>query len=130
MEESRGRRFVTYLGFKEGHDRELYLENIRVPKFKRVLTRFRFGITDIRGNRRYTNPQANRACPFCLQEENELHFLLYCPAYNNIRLKYITKYWITLNNATLKDLVANDNEDIVRSVATYIYYALVFRDKR
>ena len=130
MEESRSRRFTTYLSFKEGHDREAYLGEIRVPKFRRALTRFRFGVNELRANRRYTNIQANRQCPFCLQEENELHFLVRCPTYTVIRQKYISKFWITLNGVTLKDLVNNVNIDITRNVATYIYYAMMERNRQ
>ena len=130
MEESRSRRFVTYLSFKEGHEREEYLGNIRVPKFRRAITRFRFGITEIRANRRYTNPQASRQCPFCTQVETEIHFLIECPAYREFRNKYLMRYWISLNNVTLKDLVSNVNGDIVRSVATYIFYAMRWREQQ
>ena len=130
MEESRSRRFTTYLSFKEGHDRELYLGEIRVPKFRRALTRFRFGVNELRANRRFTNIQANRQCPFCIQEENELHFLTKCPTYQELRQKYIMGFWITLNGLTVKDLVNNDNLEITKNVAIYIYYALMLRNSQ
>ena len=130
MEESRSRRYVTYLSFKEGHEREEYLSVIRVPKFRRALTRLRFGVNELRANRRYVNPQANRQCPYCTEDEDEMHILVVCPTYRELREKYITKYWVTLNNVTLKDLVENENQDIVRGVATFVYYALGIRDRR
>ena len=130
MEESRSRRFTSYLSFKEGHDREGYLGDIRVPKFKRALTRFRFGVNELRANRRFTNVQANRQCPFCVQEENEIHFLVQCPAYNELRVKYLMKYWITLNGVALKDLVSSSNPEITKSVATFIYYATLHRNRQ
>ena len=129
MEESRSRRFVTYFSFKEGHEREGYLNDIRVPKFRKALTRFRFGVNELRANRRFMNPQANRKCPFCLEDEDEIHVLLNCPTYRNLRNKYIGKFWITLNNITLKDLLANDNPEIVRGIAFFIFYALELRSK-
>ena len=130
MEESRSRRFVKYLSFKEEHSREGYLGDIRIPKFRRALTRFRFGVTEIRANKRFTNPQAIRRCPFCIFDEDEEHFLLLCPAYKQLRDKYIARHWITLNNITLKDLLANENVNITRGVAAYIYYAMLQRDRR
>ena len=129
MEESRTRRFVTYLSFKEGHEREGYLKGIRVPKFKRALTRFRFGVNELRANRRFVNPQANRGCPFCAVDEDEMHILVVCPVYRELRNKYIMRFWITLNNVSLRDLVGNENQEIVRGVATFIYYALELRDR-
>ena len=128
MEESRSRRFTTYLGFKEGHERENYLGDIKVPKYRRALTRFRFGVLELRANRRFTNPQANRQCSFCVEEETEEHFLLKCPAYVDIRNKYLAHNWITLNNLSVKDLVANENSNIVRSTAVFIHHAMVHRD--
>ena len=130
MEESRSRRFVEYLSFKEGHERERYLNEIRVPKFRRALTRFRFGVNEMRANRRFVNPQANRKCPFCVEDEDEKHVLLICPTYKDLREKYISKYWVTLNNVTVKDLLGSVNQDMVREVAIFIYYALELRDRQ
>ena len=130
MEESRSRRFVNYLSFKEGHDRELYLGDIRVTKFRKALTRFRFGINELRANRRFINPQANRVCPFCTYEETDFHFLVKCAMYRELRAKYILKYWINLNNVSVKDLVSNGNLDIVRNTAVFIFYALQLRGRR
>ena len=48
-------------------------------------------------------------------------FFIKCPAYKEIRNKYLNKFWITLNNVSVKDLVANDNPDIVRNTAVYIF---------
>ena len=120
MEESRSRRFTSYLGFKEGHEREKYLGEIRVPKFRRALTRFRFGVNELRANRRFTNIQASRQCPFCVEEENDLHFLIHCPAYTDLRQKYIMRYWVTLNGVTVKDLVNNVNPDVVKRSSFHI----------
>ena len=129
MEESRSRRFVNYLSYKEGHERELYLGDIRVPKFRKALTRLRFGINELRGNRKYINPQAIRICPFCTYEETDYHFLVKCAMYRELRTKYISKYWITLNNVSVGDLVNNNNLEIVRGTAAFIYYALQLRGR-
>ena len=129
MEESGSRRFVNYLSFKEGHQRELYLGDIRVPKFRKALTRLRFDINELRGNRKFINPQANRICPFDTYEESAYHFLIKCSMYRELRNKYIAKYWITLNNVSVGDLVNNNNPEIVRGTAAYIYYALQLRGR-
>ena len=129
MEESQSRRFVEYLSYKEDHNRELYLKEIRVPKFRKALTRFRFGVNDLRGNRKYLNPQANRKCPFCVFDETNDHFLLKCPAYNDLRSKYLLQFWITLNNVHVKDLVCNVNPDVVKNTAIFIFYALQYRER-
>ena len=130
MEESRSRRFVNYLTFKEDHEREDYLGSIKIPKFRRALTRLRFGVDELKDNRKYTNPQASRQCPFCITEETAFHFLLECPTYHDLRIKYIKKYWITLNGLTLKDLVNNQNPDITQGTAAFIYYGLLQRNRQ
>ena len=129
MEESQSRRFVNYLSFKDNHNREQYLKDIRVPKFRKALTRFRFGVNELRGNRKFLNPQANRKCPFCVYDESDDHFLLKCPTYKDLRVKYLLKFWITLNSVSVKDLVSNDNPEIVKNTATFIFYALQLRER-
>ena len=89
---------MNYLTFKEDHEREAYLGNIKIPKFRRALTRLRFGVHELKDNRKYTNAQVSRQCPFCITEETAFHFLLECPTYNDLRIKYISKYWITLKD--------------------------------
>ena len=57
------------------------------------------------------------------------HILLKCPTYRVLRNKYISRYWINLNNVSVKDLIANENSDIVRGVAIFIFYALEARSR-
>ena len=122
-------RFAVFSSFKEDHTRESYLENITITKFRRVYTRARFGIIDIRHNAKYKNPEANTDCPFCREEETLDHLLLECPSYQSLRSKYIGKYWISLNNTTVKDLLGSPYQEIQQSVAFFVYYALRARDQ-
>ena len=104
------------------------LDEIKVPKFKRALTKLRLGIIEIKGNNRYTQPGGGDRCVFCDETEDELHFLLKCPTYKQLRDRHIGKYWITLNGLTLKDLVQNSNKDIRRGIAIYTLQALKVRE--
>ena len=53
-------RNSTYITFKEDHNRENYIQEIRVNKFRKVLARFRLGITEIRGNNRFHKPDTTQ----------------------------------------------------------------------
>ena len=123
-------RFATYRIFKNTHQREDYLKYIQIAKFRKTLTRLRLGIVDLRVNNRFLNPVAITECPFCINQETELHFILNCTAYNNLRDKYITRHWITLANVSLSDLLHNPNEDIIKGVAMFSFYALKLREEQ
>ena len=122
-------RFAMYNSFKEDHSREIYLENITITKFRRIYTRARFGIIDIKQNATYNNPDTNLECPFCREEETVDHLLLKCPSYKTLRSKYIEKHWITLNSTSVKDLLGSPYQEIQKSVAFFIYYALRMRER-
>ena len=123
-------RFASYRIFKNTHQREDYLKYIQIAKFRKTLSRLRLGIVELHVNNRFLNPEATTECPFCANQESEIHFLLNCPSYNNLRAKYISKYWITLNNVSLYDLLQNPNEDITKGVAMFSFYALKFREQQ
>ena len=122
-------RYDTYRTFKDKHERERYITDIRIAKYRKQLTRLRFGITEINSNNKYTNPLKPKNCPFCNTPEDEEHFLLACPTYDSLRLKYISKHWLTLNNTTTTDLLQSDNKNITLRTALYIDKALCKREQ-
>ena len=122
-------RFNIYRTIKENHGKEEYLNFITIAKYRKSLTRLRLGITELNSNKRFNDPDPDTNCPFCELEETEEHFLLDCPNYNQLRFKYISKYWITLNNVSLHDLINNTNKEITKTTAQYIYHALRMREE-
>jgi hypothetical protein len=78
----------TYRLFKSSYDTELYCK-LQLPYCHRsALSKFRCGVAPLRiETGRYTNmPVAERVCPFCEEFiETEMHVLLQCPLYNQIR---------------------------------------------
>ena len=121
-------RFSVYRTFKVDHNREEYLNLITVTKFRRIFTRTRLGIIDINGNKGFRNPLANRTCPFCNVIETELHLILFCPSYNHLRDKYITKHWPNLNNVTLDELLNCPHQNKLQDLAMFLCYALRRRE--
>ena len=118
-------RYDVYRTIKDNHSREHYIESITITKFRKVYARFRLGITDIRNNERFLKPYSSIYCLHCQPnvKEDEYHFLLVCPLYTELRIKYLQRCWITLNNLTLQDLIANENEWVTRCTAMFIYHA-------
>ena len=121
-------RFRTYRTFKTDHNREEYLNLITVTKFRRIFTRTRLGIIDINENKKFRNPLANRTCPFCNDNETERHVILFCPSYNQLRVKYVTKHWSNPNNTTLEELLNCSHQDKLQDLAMFLFYALRKRE--
>jgi len=96
-------------------------------KFRNVFIKFRLGIIDLKINKRYQ--VVSRICPFCENTENELHFLLYCTKYQELREKYILKYYKNVHVSPLVFLLQNESLFVTRSVAMYIYYAMKLREE-
>ena len=77
---------------------------------------------------RYNNtPIADRLCKMCNlgQVENELHFIIICSMFNDPRRRYIAIDSIT--TPTLDNFYAvmsNRTEQVVKHLASYIYYVL------
>ena len=106
---------------------------IDMPKyFKFLMTKFRFGVTDLNvhrsRNRYYTNVNLN--CQLCHNGiENEIHFVLCCPFYNELRQELIApKYWRSPNGQKLKMLFSNTNEIVIKKLCMYVCKALKARE--
>ena len=100
-------------------------------QLKVIMTRFRFGVSDINVHRlRYKNYNpAQLLCNYCKNiEENELHFILCCPLYSDIRQKYIPlKYHREPNLFRLTILLNNNQDQIVEDLCRFVYHAFKIR---
>ena len=87
-------RFSTYRSFKSIHVAEKYLNDITIKKIRDTLIRLRFGINELKVNKRYGSDNVtNKNCSFCPGLlEDESHFLFHCPVYSAIRQKYIAEF--------------------------------------
>lgn len=97
-----------------------------------ILTKFRFGVSNINVHYlRYRNHnQTQLLCPYCKNvEENEVHFVLCCPLYNNVRRQFIKeKFYRTPNLFKLIILLCSRNENIVGDLCRYLYVAFKIRE--
>ena len=73
---------------------------------------------------RYRNlPRENRTCNLCDLDKigDEFHFLLECPLLNDIRSKYISRYYYTRPNFyKFSQLLANRNKTKLLSLSKFI----------
>ena len=118
-------RLATYRSFKTEFVREPYLKFLTLPKFRFALARLRVSANYLNVNRKYIDPQASTRCPFCTNEESEIHFLLFCPRYNDLWKKYIEKHFRkeTFRNLALRNILNNENRAITSDVALNTSYA-------
>lgn len=126
---SNSERFRTYNSFKDTHLKELYLTEITIAKFRKAFTRFRFGVAGLNGSKEYTDQLAITTCAFCPGKETENHFLLECPTYDDLRSKYLYKYWNT-NRITITDIIQTGEVEKMRNLSMYIHHALIKREQQ
>ena len=113
----------------------LYLINIKSPKARRSLTSLRLSSNNLAVETGPYSPKVVRYHRFCRQcdemdVEDEFHFLLKCPRYQNLRVKFIPRYYTThvslAKYMELMELVQVDVE-LCKQVSTYITSALLCR---
>ena len=90
-----GNKLRTYACFKHEFTFSTYLSEVSNELHRRLLTKFRLGVCPLRietGRYEIRNkvkgvPVSERVCPVCnVGVEDEIHFLLVCPRYNQLRV--------------------------------------------
>eukprot|EP00745_Piridium_sociabile_P009702 TRINITY_DN16777_c0_g1_i4.p1 TRINITY_DN16777_c0_g1~~TRINITY_DN16777_c0_g1_i4.p1 ORF type:complete len:274 (-),score=-0.83 TRINITY_DN16777_c0_g1_i4:279-1100(-) len=99
---------------------------------KFITTRFRLGISELMVHHfRYRTSNNNvLLCPLCKEsEDNEVHFLLYCPELSGIRERFIRpKYYRQPSLFKLSLLMSSSESDVVRNVSLFLYKAFKYRE--
>lgn len=121
-------RLQAYSIFKHNFELEKYLDIVLDKKYKIALTRFRTSSHNllIETGRYDGTPRADRICKSCnmKQIESEYHFLLVCPFYRDLRVKYFTPYFCHWPNINKFDtLLSSKSRKVVNNVAKCIYFA-------
>ena len=99
---------------------------------KCIFTKFRFGVTNINTHffRYRQHTQAQFLCPYCKNtEENEVHFVLCCPLYTNLRRQYIKeKYYRNPNMFKLRILFCSNHQQTIENLCNYLFIAFKIRE--
>ena len=126
-------KLELYAKLKNVFDFELYLSENIYWKHKIALARFRCvnHHLAIETDRYIGTSKNERFCKFCKTEENldivedEIHFLLVCPQFTNLRNNYLSKYMTT--NPNLSDnfvkIMQSKNSNCIKDLSKYIYHA-------
>ena len=123
---------LYYRMFKCTLEQETYLSVVNVKKFRIALSRFRCSSHDlyIESGRFRAIDREKRICKLCDQSviEDEYHFLLICPVYNQLRNIYIKNYYsVHPNHHKFVALLSNTKKNILQNLSMFVYYAMKFR---
>ena len=119
-------RYSLYRLYKYEYKMEQYLFDLDKTIFRDLYARFRFGVSELPVHRcRYTSDEPiTPLCPSCNESyENEFHFLFLCPAYEDIRLKYLNFCYGLDMRESISACFSSHERDKIRSVASYILQA-------
>ena len=123
-------KLISYCQFKYTLSVESYLDVISWKRHKIALARFRCGNHQLSIERnRGILDRNQRLCPYCIQNniaviEDEYHFLLICPLYNHIRLKFSKLSAANKNVHMFIHIMKSSDEETIRQTASYIYHSM------
>ena len=120
-------RFSLYRQFKTLTSVELYLMLNLNRRIRYTMIRFRFGVSDIKvhKSRFKVYNVDDLKCPLCLSAvDNEVHFVLCCPAFDDLRYEFIEpRYFNNPCEFRLVLLLATQNERVLKNHALFVYKA-------
>ena len=126
------RKLNYYKEFKQNFCRELYITAIDISKFRKSIAMFRCSSHSlmIEKGRHFNISKEFRNCVYCeCYIEDEHHFLLICPLYENLRYKYIPQHFThNINHYSFINLMSTENAETIRNLAMYIYFAFKLRN--
>ena len=63
---------------------------------------------------------SDTVCPMCMEEEeDEIHFILHCPVYHDLRQKYLALFDSLPNVNTFLLLLRSVDASLMKSLCTY-----------
>ena len=118
-------RYVLYREFKSLLNPEKYLFEIVDYKLRKHLVKFRAGLLRLMYNEgRWSKTNINlRICPICNGGiEDEYHFILICPQYEDLRRKYLPTD-LTISLFYFNKLLMTNNPHTLKMLCLYIFHS-------
>ena len=86
------------------------------------------GVCRINSNQlRFANIQDN-VCPLCMDnKEDEIHILLQCLVYQDLRIRYLYPF-NEPNNQSFMRIMSNDESSYIENLSLFLYYTFKRRD--
>ena len=127
--------YSHYSSIKHRFRQHPYVSLVQNFYMRRLLARFRFGMTELKG-RSMDFKQLDllhlKRCPFCTSSniiENEFHFLLVCPKYTDIRQKYIPNKFTRFPNLNrFCILLASESPHLISRLCNFLKEAFALRN--
>ena len=100
---------------------------VNIEKSRKSLSRFRMSSHRLKiETGRWHKPEAipfnERKCITYNKLEDEIHALLECPLYNNLRKQLINKYfWKKPNMPKFIELLQSQNKNVIRRLSMFIF---------
>jgi hypothetical protein len=121
-------RLHFYSIYKHDFMLEKYFSDVCEQKFRIALTKYRISAHKLRiKTGRYDDtPRQSRLCTCCNsnQIEEEYHFLLVCPYYRDIRIKYLPSYYCHWPKITkFESILSSNSRKRTQNLSRYLYFA-------
>ena len=113
-----------------------YLQSLNVTKFRNAISKLRMASNRleieagrwVRVNERV--PVNERKCRLCNVMEDEYHFVIECNRYNELRKKYIPKYYFQRPSMyKFVELVTTENNTLMKKFGAFVYQAFKLRSE-
>jgi hypothetical protein len=124
--QSRGGFYLLYHSFPTYVE---YFEKIKVYKHAIALCKFRtfnhrLGVETGRWHKPTPIPYNERLCEICNELDDEYHFLLQCKKYDELRLKYLPKYYRNRPNMyKFIELMSSTTTSLLQKLSAFIFHA-------
>ena len=120
----------TYCTFKSLLEPERYLYCTNIYVHRKALAKLRcsnhnLAIEKLRG----TIDRGNRHCKYCLNlnntyvVENEYNFIMFCPLYESIRQRFISRYCTNRSYTSFRHLMSSQSEILLQNLCNFTFYA-------
>ena len=122
-------KLSAYSQFKSLLEPEKYINSIPYVRHRIALTRLRCSCHRLAVERlRGTLERENRLCSYCLNNnvnriEDEYHFVLVCPLYNNLRQMFLPLYVNDPSIDKFNRLMSSQNESTMLNLSKYVHAA-------
>jgi hypothetical protein len=126
-------RYTLYSTYKSTLSISSILCELRHVQARNCLIRVRLGVSQLNTHRlrfaRNVN-ETDLSCPFCKDTvESEIHFILVCPKYADIRVKYLPKKFFNCPSMfKLSMLFATENKSLMLRFSKYLLEAFQLRE--
>ena len=127
-------KLYIYKQFKVNNYYEFYLAHLESNFYRFILCKFRcccFNL-EVHSGRKFIIPREHRLCTVCNQKkvEDEFHFLLQCPIYDELRRLYIPSFFYNYPTYDKLSLLINTlNKTLLLNLSKFLYHAWRYRSQ-